>query len=450
MAVFYNREKSKIGTNTGSIIHWARQLTSAEPDDVNTKTLLPAGYLRCDGAIYSAEIFPELATILGVGSRCRYKKPNVTLLDNQFQVPDFGSKKIRASSGANLGDELDLRIFDDNDNEITKSGVGLDVQSNIGETYTIQYQGNFYVPSQQIEITGEPGFVRTTGNYTETTDILPNAIMPHGHFHDGTRSRTLNQNGNEYASVGKNYALRRSTLCVVPWYNNTRQVLCQLAATRQMLSTREQSRGPFGCALLLGLAPECTRYYFGGCFTGCNFNGNAYNCLIPEGTSCSFPLWSGDTFGCGNDNSGDAQQTSCGSIDYEGLLFSVCSTGNPDTQNGGFCCFDAPAQPYADTFVLPPNYTYNTVPFDALKSDDREGYSALQNVSTETENFGNDGSHRHFVNFSAEPHTYVVNTLPSFIPAAELTSTISIRVNEENKADQFVQPYLVQEFLIKF
>lgn len=100
--------------------------------------------------------------------------------------------------------------------------------------------------------------------------------------------------------------------------------------------------------------------------------------------------------------------------------------------------------------TLSPNYTEPTVPFDSFKSDDTEGYSALSNVTTQTENFGNEGLHRHFVNFSANPHTYVVNTQPSFIPASSLVSTISIRVNEENKADQFVQPYIVQEFLIKY
>ena len=120
MAVFYNREKSKIGTTTGSIIHWSKELTSNDPENTSTRDLLPAGYLRCDGSIYAADIFPELATILGVGSQSRYRKSNVTLLDNQFQLPDFGSKKLRASAGSNLGLEVDLRLLDDNDQDITK------------------------------------------------------------------------------------------------------------------------------------------------------------------------------------------------------------------------------------------------------------------------------------------------------------------------------------------
>ena len=57
MAVFYNREKSKIGTTTGTIIHWSKELTSNDPENTSTKDLLPAGYLRCDGAFIRQDIF---------------------------------------------------------------------------------------------------------------------------------------------------------------------------------------------------------------------------------------------------------------------------------------------------------------------------------------------------------------------------------------------------------
>jgi len=440
MAVFYNREKSKVGTNTGSIINWSRQLLSNDPEDITTKDAIPAGYLRCDGTVYSAEIFPELATILGVGQQSRYRQENQTLLDNQFQVPDFGSKKLKASSGANLGLEVDLRITDDNDEPIVKSGVGLEVQSNIGELYEIAYQGDFFVPSQQIVITGEPGFVRATGNYTEETEVLQTAFLPHAHFHDGTRTRQASSIGNEFASIGRNFATRFSTLCIIPWYENTYQILCQLAASRIATSGFSQTDGPYGGGG--GLFGRCTRYYYGGCFSGCDFAGSRYECLIPQGTSCQYPLWSGQSSCSGGGGSPD--ETTCGSIDYTGLLFSDCvCTGLAGLDDGG-------ARARRASTSLTPNYDEPTVPFDSFKTNDVEGFSALSNVTNETENFGNEGIHRHFVNFSANPHTYVVNTQPSFIPASPLVSTISIRVNEENKADQFIQPYIVQEFLIKY
>ena len=52
-------------------------------------------------------------------------KPDTVLLDNQFQLPDFGSKSINASNGSNLGDYLDTYLLDDSDRTISKSGVGL-------------------------------------------------------------------------------------------------------------------------------------------------------------------------------------------------------------------------------------------------------------------------------------------------------------------------------------
>jgi hypothetical protein len=51
---------------------------------------------------------------------------------------------------------------------------------------------------------------------------------------------------------------------------------------------------------------------------------------------------------------------------------------------------------------------------------------------------------------NAQPHTYLVNTSQHLFRAAPLVSTISVEVNTENKADQFIQPYIVQEFLIKY
>ena len=203
MAVLYSKEKGKLGTLTGSIINWSKQLTSSDPTDPTIYQSLPAGYLRCDGGVYLAENFPELATILGVGSTSRYKKPDTNLLDNQFQVPDLGAKSTKTSFSSNLGDYQDTYLFNDANQEITKSGVGLEVSSNIGTSYEIQYQGNFFLPAQTIEITGQPGFAKSSGNYTEETEVLQNQFQPHAHFHDGKRSRTASPS-TEFGLFGRN------------------------------------------------------------------------------------------------------------------------------------------------------------------------------------------------------------------------------------------------------
>lgn len=436
MAVFYNREKSKIGTLTGTIINWSKQLSSNDPSDPATVSDLPAGYLRCDGSILSAEIYPQLAEILGVGEQSRYRKPNQTLLDNQFQLPDFGSKKMRASSGANLGDYINLYILDDNDAEITKSGVGLEVQSNIGTSYEIQYQGDFFLPAQQIEVTGQPGFTRSTGNYTETTDVLTNAFMPHAHFHDGTRTRIAAPSGDEFSAFGRNSYNRKSTLCVLNWANNTRQDLCYYQATR--LFSAAQALQPYRSNSF------CENVVFGGCLSGgCGFLASS-ECLIPSGYTCAFPMGSGNNGGC---NQGGARNTSiCGSINYTGTLAQRCTgLGFPGCTVGGLN-----GASISGVQSLTANYSDSNVPFDANIDSDRDTYAAVNNVITQTTAFGNDGIHRHFINFAAPPHTYVVNTRPTFVSAGSLISTIAIDVNTENKADQFIQPYLVQEFLIKY
>ncbi len=99
---FYQKEKSKLGTAPGTIINWSVPVMDNDPDSSQNVEKLPAGYLRCDGSVYSASLYPELARILGVGAGCIYKKTDQTLLDTQFQVPDLGSKHIEAATSASI------------------------------------------------------------------------------------------------------------------------------------------------------------------------------------------------------------------------------------------------------------------------------------------------------------------------------------------------------------
>ena len=98
MTVFYTNERARYGGVSGTIVPFPIKLPDINvPDQGHWREYLPAGYLRCDGSVYQAEVFPELAEVLGVGVSCRYKKPDTELLDNQFQVPDLGAKSIRTS-----------------------------------------------------------------------------------------------------------------------------------------------------------------------------------------------------------------------------------------------------------------------------------------------------------------------------------------------------------------
>jgi len=471
MAVFYSKEKGKLGTLTGSIINWSNQLTSSDPTDTVIYQTLPAGYLRCDGSVYLAENFPELATILGTGANCRYKKPDTTLLDNQFQVPDLGAKCTKTSFSSNLGDYQDTYLDNDAGQEITKSGVGLEVSSNIGTTFEIQYQGNFFLPAQTIEITGQPGFTRSSGNYTEETEVLQTAFQPHAHFHDGKRSRIASPI-NEFSLFGRNSYKSKSTLCIHPWADNTTQPLCKEAASKFVTALLPNRVKTNQCGLVFpfGGSTQEKYTYFGGCWSGCNFIEN-YQCLIPG----NIPLYvkdanqnwvpSGVTYNYGCSTSGaqlgfpmystegaPAQQGQCGNMSYVGTM--SCVTEGSCRIGGSDCDEYRDTKPLPTHQKLAPNYTpalvnqATQVPFDG--SSDVEAFGALNNTVTDIEEIGRDNVHKHFVPFNQDPHTFQVVTNPTYIPAGDIQSTLQIDVNEENKADGYIQPFLVQEFLIKY
>ena len=468
MPVLYSKEKGKLGTLTGSIINWSKQLTSNDPSDVSLYQTLPAGYLRCDGSVYLAENFPELAAILGVGTNCRYKKPDTTLLENQFQVPDLSAKSTKTSFGANLGDYQDTYLNNDAGQEITKSGVGLEVSSNIGTSFEIQYQGNFFLPAQTIEITGQPGFARSSGNYTEETEVLHTAFQPHAHFHDGKRARTASPT-TEFSLFGRNAYKSKSTLCIIPWADNTTQPLCKAAASKQValqMPNRNKSNQCF--TFLVGGPSQETYFYFGGCWNGCDFATQG-KCLVPGDIPILNPDGSGTPtgqiyqFGCNSNGTqlgwpmynkeGDPPQTGfCGNMFYTGEM--TCRTG-PQCNQGPADCNQYVDTKQPDTHAqLPANYTpalvdkATQVPFDSRA--DNPAFAALNNTVTDVEEFGRDCIHKHFMPFEQDPHNFFVVTQPTYIPADEITSTIQIDVNEENKADGYIQPFLVQEFLIKY
>ena len=440
MAVFYTREKAKLGTLTGSIINWSDQLTSSDPEDPNTLSKLPAGYLRCDGSVYQAEVFPELAEVLGVGTSCRYKKPDTDLLDNQFQVPDLGAKSIRASNSANLGDYVDTYLQNDSGQTITKSGVGLEVSSNIGTVFEVQYQGNFFIPSQSLTITGQPGFTRSTGNYTEESEVLATAFQPHGHFHDGKRARTAASNNNEFGIFGRNSYTSKSSLCIMPWANNTAQPLCQAVASIEKASQNTRVNGPAGC-----IFGGNKRIFYGACWSGCTFDQQS-KCLIPgnipgQGTFGCATGGSQGGFAVWNEDSGQ-----CGNINYSGTM--GCFVEDPCIF-GRIYCNEPNGLVKVDANYTPSTVSQATqVPFDSQPN--LTTFGAVNNVINDVEEFGNECNHRHFVPFEQDDHTYEVKTNAVNVPATDIVSTIQIDINEENKADGYIQPFLVQEFLIKY
>ena len=155
MPVFLNQERTKIGTTTGTLIAYPRELDVNDPIAGLSAELLPSGYLRCDGSVYNVATFPALAEILGTGDGCAFKQPNVELSDEQFQVPDLRSKFIKATSGSDRGVINDMTVTNANGQEIKKSGVGVTVSTTVGTTAVIDLTGQFRVPGSCLLYTSD-------------------------------------------------------------------------------------------------------------------------------------------------------------------------------------------------------------------------------------------------------------------------------------------------------
>lgn len=439
MAVFYNREKSKIGTLTGTIIHFPTKMTEEnDPSLPFNKQLIPAGYLRCDGSVLSADVYPALAEVLGTGAGSRFKKENQVLTDTQFQLPDLRQKHIRSTSSSNVGRYNDLTVIDVNDNEIIKAGVGLDVLQNIPSPYEITYTGKFFLPSQTVDLRGEPAFTRSSGSYSFYTEITETMVQPHMHYSSTTRARQADFAGNEFRSPAQNSVFTRSSLAICEWFEHTYQPLCYVAATAKVAPSMDQDYD-------LGNAGSYESW--GLCWQGCTTYMTQGYCLWPDGcpdTGTAFEFCSGSNncnYGCKS-----ATTTTIGSQEYTGTWGQACTPAlfNLGSINGE----NTPAPQTLST-----NYTFPTVPFSSsLYADNaREQYAAVSNYTTTLGSFGNEANHRHRIPFDAEePHTYQVVTEPVDISANDgLVSTINITINESRKADEYIQPYIITEYLIK-
>lgn len=182
MSVYYTNEKAKFGGVSGTIIPFPVKLPDVNvPDEGLWKQILPAGFLRCDGSVLSATEYPVLASILGTGTNSKFKRPDVTLTNNQFQLPDLGSKYV---SGANAsGAYLNDTVLNEDSTNPYRVGAEVSIVSLIGDSTTISYGGTFEIVSPgNIEFIGNPTFSTTTDTgRTLNAFLSENAFQAHGH-----------------------------------------------------------------------------------------------------------------------------------------------------------------------------------------------------------------------------------------------------------------------------
>ena len=270
MPVFLNQERTKIGTTTGTLIAFPRELDVNDPIAGLSLELLPAGYLRCDGSVYNEATYPALAEILGTGSTCVFKQEGVTLLDTQFQVPDLRSKFIRASSASDQGVINDNTVVNANGQTVEKSGVGVNVSSNVGAQAVIDLTGQFRVPARTVQLTGNVGFTRPRAPDEEI--VSANAFLPHAHYTTTYRCRTIRRGGSDVFEL--NYYTNASTIGVVNWYDaTTEQPACKYYAQSETWATGAYISSSFGASF----------EYYGICKGSCG--GFINNCLVPTGKS---------------------------------------------------------------------------------------------------------------------------------------------------------------------
>lgn len=196
MAKRYSFERGKYGFTTGTIIPFARFIDGVDPVGNDFLNYVPAGFLKCDGTIYNARDFYSLATVIGVGSECRFTKEGTVLVDanegfrnGQFQVPDLGSKFISAASANGVYNNL----FVENPNTgqlVERVGIEGSLELNQGEEIITTYTGSFQTPIIPVEFSPNARFGTTLRTGIDNATLSDNGMLAHAHFSNAAAIRS--------------------------------------------------------------------------------------------------------------------------------------------------------------------------------------------------------------------------------------------------------------------
>jgi hypothetical protein len=185
MATTYAFQKGKYGGQTGMIFPYFSDLPSNNPLEAEYSNNIPAGFLRCRGQILSADTYPQLAAVLGVGNACIYKKSDVVLNDpdedgtgGTFQLPDLGSKYI--SAGTTPGSYNDLTVETATTATVTyRAGVEVSLTA-LNTDVQFTYTGNFSIPQHNVNISGQ--WTVRSNTSTGESSVNEGQILTHGHY----------------------------------------------------------------------------------------------------------------------------------------------------------------------------------------------------------------------------------------------------------------------------
>ena len=481
MAKLYSQERSKYGNLTGQIITWPVEI-SPDINASSNREKLPSGYLRCDGGIYNVVDYPQLASICGVGTAGKFVRKNIagepiqSLTDDQFVVPDLSSKYPKPSPGADAGVYKSIREVNAVNNEVSRSGIGIEATSTLGTSIQVTYTGTFTVPTQAIDLRGRPSWTWGTvsGRQTESEVVDASAIAGHMHFGSVKRSRLKATNETDASApatikdpqaAGLVSYWNASTIPIYDWMDNTvasgatsfpgnSQEPCKAMVSHLAASNYQFKWGAFSGVFIPGIGNPTA--YSNACWNdGDNlFTSWKYQCLLPpaqggNGTDgwVNYPISTSQS-AYALDNM--RVRTSTG---YYIIL--VCFAGGP--QDGTY------------SGTLPANYVqggagvpvdwknaslHDVVPLNSnLNSATTRIYADLLNEMNETDDLlqpgGDPTNHFHKVVLDRGTHSfkYVTNAL-DLNPDA-LKTTLNLSVDNAVSVDSVVSPFIVLEYLIK-
>ena len=453
MAVFYNKERAKYGNLTGQIIVWPMEYEGL-PDGTLNANNLPAGYLKCDGTKYFAEDYPQLAAICGVGDNCKFIRKNNdltnfdTLTDSQFMVPDLGSKYPEPTSGANSGLYNNIRLDNALGTEVSRSGIGIEAVSAIGENVRIDYSGSISVPSQEIDIRGKPSWTYAGATHrTDSEGAEENTIHPHSHFHSAVRARNLattETNTNSPQPMGQLGKRNASTIPIQDWLDGTTNS-SGIAGSGQQPSFAIDKWSPgSGGGATSTQGPQGT-IYWGHCIYGAG-DQYTYNCIL---NSTMGPINRGTLAGSA-DGSNIARYRN-----VVQLLF-VCIPGGGAVSNDTITVnptYIQGAQGVPEDFLG--NSLYDVLPLQANDSVvTGRATTDLENTTTDTVELPREGGidptiHNHRIDLEKGDHNYQVKTNAIVIPPENLQTTMTIGADSSVSIDSACAPFIVMEYLIK-
>jgi hypothetical protein len=491
MAKFYGTERSKVGSTTGTIIAWPVELQSQDPGASENRQYLPAGYLKCNGAKYKSAVYPELAEILGVGQNTRYARKNIaseiigSIDDDQFVVPDLGSKFIRPVPGVEVGVYNAINALTQANIEKRRSGMGLEATSTVGATVQVLYTGAFSIPSQQISLKGKPSWTRGTNNngLTDSETVESSQTHPHMHFASTNRCRIKASNvpvgGQDTANGGVSFKTA-STLSTETWLNNTKIPNCssnQQPGANQPTCWAQASfdwsankLSPPGKAVdqegggLFGCTGENT--FNNICFTGGTNNELNYNCLLgpttalPDGPMTYFLYNACESLGNGQPASYDDIVSifllNLFSCTIEGINEPIASGEQASEHGGGFgqVVFN-----YVSGGNGVPNdwkniSLYDVVPLNMNSASvDAECFPQVTNLLSEVDELNqSDGDptlHSHKITLLKGDHNYKIQTNAFSLSPDNLKTQLTIQTDQSASLDAVTGPYIIIEYLIK-